>query len=258
MGISETCSGSTACTIVLQYVIPSLGAIASCCLCISPLPTVNRCVLDRKTGSTNTLPYALCAANSLVWITYSWYIKDYFVFSPNVFGYLASLYFTLVLLPISPPEKQGTTIKALLGLSGFVLISVGVLVIADVERETGLVVMGVIANLVLIIFYASPLAVCWKVIKERDSSALDALLTLATAINCILWSAYGIALGNYFIAVPNGLGLVFSLFQGFLIWRYGRAKQDVEGGGAYTPAASGLLPRADDDDSVKGEMLQAK
>ncbi|KAJ3293119.1 hypothetical protein HDU79_000702 [Rhizoclosmatium sp. JEL0117] len=252
MGVAETCAGaSAACTTILKYIVPTLGGMSAVFLCMSPLPTVNRCLEAGTTGAVNTLPYALQVVNTLGWVVYSWYLKDYFVFVPNTIGYIASLYFTLMLLPITPAKTRTTAIRLLVGLTALLVTSVGFVYITDVAHETGDLIMGSLANLFLIIFFGSPLMVFYTVIKNKDASTLDSLLTFATITNCILWTAYGFALQNWFIAAPNGVGLIFGLIQLFLLLKY-KKRRDLGSPDRSTPET--LVPEPEE--GIAGENME--
>ncbi|KAJ3074459.1 hypothetical protein HDU98_011242 [Podochytrium sp. JEL0797] len=225
MGISETCNGSSACEVLLQYVVPSL--ITAVALALAPLSAVNQCIKNGELGAVNTLPFALCAMNASIWIIYSWYIRDYFIFLPNVIGYISSLYFTLSLLPISPPQTVRQITLAVCGMSTFIFLSTGFVFLVNPDQDTGKLLMGCFANVVLVLFYGSPLAVCFKVMRERDTSSLNLMIGVVCAINCILWTAYGFAVQNPFIYSPNGAGLIFSIFQILLIFLFPKKPQTL-------------------------------
>jgi Sugar efflux transporter for intercellular exchange len=63
---------------------------------------------------------------------------------------------------------------------------------------------------VLSLYYAAPLSSVGRVLSTRDSSSLHAPLCAMNAINGALWFAYGLAVKDYFVAVPNGVGASFN------------------------------------------------
>jgi Sugar efflux transporter for intercellular exchange len=67
-------------------------------------------------------------------------------------------------------------------------------------------IVGVTVNLNLVVFYASPLFVIWTVIKNRNSSSIHIPTMVTNTLNGSFWAAYGIAILDPFISVPNGLG----------------------------------------------------
>ncbi|KAI9336325.1 sugar efflux transporter for intercellular exchange-domain-containing protein [Obelidium mucronatum] len=247
MGIAETCNGSTTCDIVLRYVVPSLGSMSAVALTVSPLPAVRACVSSKSTGPLNTLPFAAMTANALAWTIYSFFIHDYFLLFPNTFTFAFGLYYSLVLLPFDNEKAQRQTVACLIGVQVFALLSMGIVFISQPAYETGTVVMGVLGNVILVGFYGSPLSVCISVVKTRDPSSLNVPLLITTAVNCILWFAYGIALSNYFIAVPQVLGLFFVIIQAILILLYRQSgrRRGQNAGGISTSSSTESLAIVD-------------
>ncbi|KAI8621561.1 sugar efflux transporter for intercellular exchange-domain-containing protein [Chytriomyces sp. MP71] len=216
------CSGSQACAITLQYVVPTLGSLTAIGLVLAPMPAIRRAVETGSLGKLNTLPFGLMATNGIVWVFYSLYIQDWFIFVPNAFGWTVAVLYTLLLLPLSPPQARNLTIGLFVAISTMIHVAVAAVFISGISHDTGLTVLGIVANLVLVAFYGSPLSTCAQVIKEKESSSLQFPLALATVVNGVLWVSYGFALSNYFIVVPNALGVAFAVFQMILIFTFPR------------------------------------
>lgn len=62
------------------------------------------------------------------------------------------------------------------------------------------------ANVILVLFYLSPLATLWGVLRRRDASSIHWPLALMTVINGLLWVFYGLAMSDAFIWAPNAFG----------------------------------------------------
>lgn len=62
------------------------------------------------------------------------------------------------------------------------------------------------ANVILVLFYLSPLATLWGVLRRRDASSIHWPLALMTVINGLLWVFYGFAMQDAFIWAPNAFG----------------------------------------------------
>ncbi|KAI9350213.1 sugar efflux transporter for intercellular exchange-domain-containing protein [Obelidium mucronatum] len=215
--VSDICSGSTTCEIVLQYVVPSIGCVSGILLQLAPAPAVKDAFNAESLGNLNTLPFALLVQNSLAWVGYGWYIRDYFVFIPNVIGWTCGMLYSLLLLPLAPRKARIQTTLVMVSLSALILFIYGFVFASGVEFQTGSQVMGITANVVLIAFYGSPLSVCIAVVKEKDSSSLNFPLAVTSLINAALWTAYGIAISNAYISAPNALGFLFSILQLILL-----------------------------------------
>jgi uncharacterized protein with PQ loop repeat len=69
---------------------------------------------------------------------------------------------------------------------------------------------------------AGPLVAIKDVLASKSTAALPFGMTVATFINCILWTVYGGAvLDNWQIYGPNALGLVSAIVQLGLFARFG-------------------------------------
>ncbi|KAJ3128179.1 hypothetical protein HK100_009335 [Physocladia obscura] len=145
------------------------------------------------------------------------------------------MYYTLSILPLSPPKTRITTISLLIGFSMILQFAGGVVFIAQMQYDFGKQILGILANIVLVLFYGSPLSVCVKVIRERDSSSLSLPLALASALNGGLWTIYGFAMKDYYVGVPNLPGILFALVQIGLMAKYPRKRntaKDISGHGS--------------------------
>uniref|UniRef100_A0A7S4VRF2 Sugar transporter SWEET1 n=1 Tax=Ditylum brightwellii TaxID=49249 RepID=A0A7S4VRF2_9STRA len=84
------------------------------------------------------------------------------------------------------------------------------------DHKTQRDIVGIGANVSLVIFFAAPLSTIATVIKTRDSSTIHIPTMIMNTFNCVFWFSYALAVSDPFIAVPNGLGLLFGAIQIFL------------------------------------------
>lgn len=138
----------------------------------SPIPAVIKACRSSKLAALNPLPYGWQVANSTGWIVYGMFIKNYFVALPNLFGVLlGNLYlFGLVSCCFSTPHTTTTTTTtttpinntlSLILLTGVFLPAVVLLeaLIAFVSfpNETGQMILGISANVILFVYYMAPI-----------------------------------------------------------------------------------------------------
>jgi hypothetical protein len=64
---------------------------------------------------------------------------------------------------------------------------------------------------VLGVYYVAPLSTVATVLRNRDSSSMYWPLSMMNVINGCLWGAYGLAILDWFIAIPNAVGAVFNV-----------------------------------------------
>jgi solute carrier family 50 protein (sugar transporter) len=90
------------------------------------------------------------------------------------------------------------------------------------ENIVGGVVIG---NLVF--FYGAPLSTIAAVVKTRCSDTIHVPTAITNAANGTLWCAYGIAVSDYLIAGPNGLGAALGGLQIALLVMFPRQSETV-------------------------------
>ena len=88
--------------------------------------------------------------------------------------------------------------------------------------------MGSACVVIVVGFYASPLATLYQVIREKNSIYFYFPLTITCLINGLLWFVYGLMIKDYFISTPNGIGAILAAVQLVTIWIYPRYPVDVE------------------------------
>ena len=82
--------------------------------------------------------------------------------------------------------------------------------------------LGLTANALLLLYYSAPLSVIASVIKEKSAKSILLPLSLTTLANGLLWVAYGTAVKDVWIAVPNAIGVGLTSIQLLLKVVYGK------------------------------------
>lgn len=81
------------------------------------------------------------------------------------------------------------------------------------EKNTQELIVGISVNINLVSFLGAPLSTIWTVLRTRSSSSIHVPTMLTNTANSVFWSAYGIAIQDWFIAVPNSLGVILGVVQ---------------------------------------------
>lgn len=107
-------------------------------------------------------------------------IKDPYIYASNILNHLLGIYYLLTTFRLTPTPRARHILLAVI-ISGILYIYLGALiaflVITDVPtRET---FYGSWAVAMLVVFYGSPLASIYKVVKERDASCIQLPLAIA-------------------------------------------------------------------------------
>ena len=111
--------------------------------------------------------------------------------------------------------------------------------------DTQETIVGVAVNLNLVFFYGAPLSTIFTVLKERNSASIHIPLVVTSTANGLFWFAFGLAVQDFFIIVPNGLGAMLGLVEIFLCVTYPRKKRDT----SLPPDSSPSLPSTAEEQS---------
>ena len=104
--------------IFLEHVCPLLGATVSNVMFLAPLKDVQNAVAKGKLGDLNPTPWAFMIGSCLGWVTYSFVVKNYYVFFGSCPGFLLSVYFNLCAAKLQYHEfgtkKMGRSVMKIL------------------------------------------------------------------------------------------------------------------------------------------------
>jgi solute carrier family 50 protein (sugar transporter) len=77
--------------------------------------------------------------------------------------------------------------------------------------------VGYVVNFNLVFFYGAPLSTIYTVVTVGDSSTIHVPTMTTNTLNGSFWTAYGIAVSDPFIYVPNGMGTILGAIQVLLL-----------------------------------------
>jgi len=120
--------------------------------------------------------------------------------------------------------------------------------LTNYEREE---IVGYIVNANLCFFYFAPLEKMVEVCRSRSSASIHVRTTVMTLLNSFFWLAYGFAVHDPFIFVPNGIGFCFGAMQALLLVMFGSKSsgQDADARETLIPDGDGDDNDEDDDDN---------
>ena len=81
------------------------------------------------------------------------------------------------------------------------------------SRDVQKTIVGVAVNLNLVFFYGAPLSTIELVLRKRSSASIHIPTMITNTANGIFWAAFGVAVLDLFVAVPNALGAVLGVIQ---------------------------------------------
>lgn len=193
--------------------VPSLGVIIGTLMFLSPLKAVLDMRRNGRIGDLNPIPFPIVVANCIAWVGYGIVNKDAYVFLANDPGILLGMFYTLSAYGYAD-IKTRNRLTALMLLFGVALSGVAFSVAAmPMSKNEKMLMWGITANVVLLIYYSAPLTTVKEVLVTRSSSSLYWPLCMMNVLNGLLWVGYGRATHNSFIWVPNAVGAALGLLQ---------------------------------------------
>jgi len=189
-----------------------------------PYPTIQKVQKAKSVGSLPLLPYSSMIANCVLWVAYGLLTNTSKVWFTNSVGLVFGLFYFLKFIKYTPQKSTtlpGTVRQHLQGCSAIIVgILLWLLICYSTVRRKNMwmpYAAGVIGNTAVVfclLMFASPLAALKTVLRTRSASSIPLPFTLATILNCFLWSVAGLGeFKDFNIYFPNLLGLAFGLIQ---------------------------------------------
>ncbi|GBF91311.1 DNA-3-methyladenine glycosylase [Raphidocelis subcapitata] len=197
--------------ILLHHVCPGVGSLIAFFMFGAPLPAVLEVRRRRYIGETNALPFAAMGANCMAWLFYGFLIRDWYVYIPNFVGLMFGWFFTFTCFKFSTDKAQDSLTAIILSTLGLYFVIGIVHQAANLQFAAAKTLWGSTAVGVLGLYYTAPLTTILTVLRARDSASLNGPLSTMNVLNGALWFAYGMAIKDWFIALPNGIGAAFNV-----------------------------------------------
>ncbi|KAL4384015.1 hypothetical protein GQ457_15G011150 [Hibiscus cannabinus] len=208
----------------LRNVVGITGNVISFFLFLSPVPTFVQIWKKGSVEQFSPVPYLATLINCMVWVIYGLpmvHPNSTLVVTINGTGTAIELVYLSIFLIFCNDKKKRVRVLLIL-LVELVFIAILTALVLTVAHTTGRrsMVVGIVAILGNVMMYASPLSVMKLVISTKSVEYMPFFLSLASFANGVAWSAYAFLPFDPFIAVPNGVGTLFSLAQLLLYATY--------------------------------------
>ncbi|KAG2506133.1 hypothetical protein JM18_009064 [Phytophthora kernoviae] len=211
----------------MTVLLESLRVLTTCSsvlLNVSPWPEFARINRQRTPGPLTVLPVVMLFCNSFLWTMYGFMVGQLFpLFATCFMGQCTCIGFILIYYRWSPdrPAVRRLCLKAgsimamamlyvILGAHGF----------THQSRNQVVTTLGFMCITVNICLYASPLDTMKRVVQTKSAASLPISLCTVNLLNGLLWVAFGLTEGDYFVLTPNAIGSVLSTVQVALYFMY--------------------------------------
>ncbi|KAL6776005.1 hypothetical protein ACKKBG_A19405 [Auxenochlorella protothecoides x Auxenochlorella symbiontica] len=197
--------------VVLEYVVPTLGAVTAVLMFLASMPAVLRARKSGELGELNLIPYPAIVANCVGWVAYAMVVANGFVLGPNAIGLVLGLLYIFACAGLAP-QRTLDAMGAVTVLFTVVLVSAGAVgTFRHLDHAALRLLWGYTSNAILLCYYATPMSTLYHVLCERRADSLSLPLCAMNALNGALWLAYGLAIHDPFLWVPNGVGMIIAL-----------------------------------------------
>ena len=217
-------SAATATTLspaVLTFlkVFPPLAAQA--CF-FAPLQAMKQFKKDGTTGDVAPIPYTAMCINGIVWVAYGALLGEPTIWAPNISAFCFGAYYVYQFNLYKAPHVNMTPQYAAIAIAA---AATGGLCIG-LPDDAGFII-GHCAIVIVAVMFGGPLASISTVLKDKSTKSLPFAFTVATLVNCVAWSSYGIfVIDDYIVWLPNMLGLAAAIAQLGLFAKFGIHKDE--------------------------------
>jgi solute carrier family 50 protein (sugar transporter) len=178
-----------------------------------------------KTKNTSTIPWLLfifTILNCEFWMIYGFKIKAWAVYLCNAIGIFSNhIFLILFFLYVENTKLLNKLIYILTLLVSFTTIFV--IFHFAIQNKN---IVGGIACAMNIFMFAAPLQKIKEVYEKKDNTYIPIYISICLVLNCLIWISFGCFKNmDYFIIIPNTLGLCLSLFQVYLWFKF---KEDTD------------------------------
>jgi len=199
-----------------SLVFPVLGVILSNFLYFSPAMAVIRAHRLGSLGSLNPLPNALMVISTNAWMCYALAVPNGFIVASNLPGAIAAVAFVVVTLPLVPRDQPAVRTQMQLVLvlgSATTLCLWTALIFLGLDHKARCFVLGAYGSAICVLLFASPLSTLHEVLTTANAASIYAPFTAAQCSNCLMWTVYGLGIGDVWVWGPNATGLALGCVQ---------------------------------------------
>ncbi|KAG7396547.1 hypothetical protein PHYBOEH_002159 [Phytophthora boehmeriae] len=211
----------------MTILLESLRVLTTCSsvlLNVSPWPEFARINRQRTPGPLTVLPVVMLFCNAFLWTIYGFMVGQLFpLFATCFMGQCTCIGFISIYYRWTPdrPAVRRLCLKAgsimamamlyvILGANGF----------THQSRNQVVTTLGFMCISGNICLYASPLDTMKRVVQTKSAASLPISLCTVNLLNGLLWVAFGLTEGDYFVLTPNAIGSVLSTVQVALYFMY--------------------------------------
>ncbi|KAB2072999.1 hypothetical protein E1A91_A07G054700v1 [Gossypium mustelinum] len=190
-----------------------LGNILSFMVYLAPLPTFVRVYKKKSTEGFESLPYVVALVSAVLWIYYATLKPNAFLLMTiNSIGCVVETIYIIVFIVYAPKKARILTLRLLL------VFNMGALVLVLITHfflkgRSRIHVIGWSCVVTSAAVFAAPLSIMRSVIHTKSVEFMPFTLSFFLTCSAILWLVYGLLLKDFYISLPNIVGVVLGTIQ---------------------------------------------
>eukprot|EP01084_Bolivina_argentea_P001052 1936_1 len=188
----------------------------------SGIPTILS-IIEKESINANESPFLfiMLIINGLIGCTYSILTSQTVMFVSQICAIVFGIIYLYTFHHYSVTErKQQIQLYIQFIIIGFIFVSTFVIFTFYHNEHIVIQFVGILGLLSAIMLMSSPLCVMKAVIRDGTSIYLPKTTVIATFISAFTWLMYGLAKQDEFVWIPNGIGLIASVIQIYLLLNY--------------------------------------
>ncbi|CAN4085490.1 unnamed protein product [Withania somnifera] len=211
----------------LVYTFGILGNIVSFMVFIAPVPTFYRIFKKKSAEGFHSLPYVVGLFSAMLWIYYA-IVKTnvILIITINSFGCIAETIYVAIYFTYATKKQRmkalGLVLMLNFGAFGLIVFLTQILSKGPKRAE----IIGWICMAFSISVFVAPLSIMGRVIRTKSVEFMPFNLSLALALNAVMWFFYGLLLRDVYVAAPNIAGMILGVLQMVLYGIYRNSKSN--------------------------------
>eukprot|EP01112_Ceratiomyxa_fruticulosa_P014855 TRINITY_DN4308_c0_g2_i10.p1 TRINITY_DN4308_c0_g2~~TRINITY_DN4308_c0_g2_i10.p1 ORF type:complete len:225 (-),score=28.16 TRINITY_DN4308_c0_g2_i10:226-900(-) len=203
----------------LSMVLSLVASGLTIAMFFSPWKTISDVIVRKSVGSLSWSPFFWTFLNCTLWVSYGFLTNTLPVLVVNSFGVVASIYFLANYYLYCPlAERSNLTSTLLKGIVGVVAVWSFLKWFSEPENRP--IHLGLIASVVCLIMFSSPLGKIDQVVRARSTEGMIFSLSLMSVCSALAWTLYGLTISDPFVYGPNSIATIVSMVQLALFYIY--------------------------------------
>jgi len=153
---------------------------------------------------------------------YGLVISSFSLIFVNGINLVLSAYCVLVFYSFTIEQKQKKWIQVMLISASCAMLAVLFHACSQLELPLRRVELGIINNCITIFLFASPLSTVKMVIQTRNAISIPKVFSILSFCTSLAWFSYGFLINDFFVMLPNAIGMMLTVLQLVLIFSFGQ------------------------------------